>query len=312
MQWSRYTSLFLLCLVSSGCAISPQVEWRTAKASQARLMTNAYQQEANCQALFEFERRHCCDQRAIEFGNQELVTLCNTDNTPLGVREILSLNPQPSKGSSPEELSYTTLPSFRFLTIVASLAEAIELNYLIDASADPEIRGTFVNIGWGAAFAQVIRAANFDYRVGCQGVSIGRQDTIQALKYSVAEFQGNTLIPLDCDKYHVGTRLNFHFDRTPIDRVIAQIAVVSNINFILDASVHGLVSGRLDQVTWDEVLELLLSSFGLDTDALGNFVRIGLSSKLRLERKRQGWIHCSCEMPNTRGTDGTKDSRAFE
>ncbi|MFP4088408.1 MAG: type IV pilus secretin PilQ, partial [Desulfobacteraceae bacterium] len=64
-------------------------------------------------------------------------------------------------------------------------------------------------------------------------------------------------------KHYAGQRMSFDFVDTDIRNILKLIAEVANINIVWGSDVAGKISMRLDNVPWDQALEMILRPNGL-------------------------------------------------
>jgi len=88
----------------------------------------------------------------------------------------------------------------------------------------------------------------------------------------------------DSPKYN-GRLISLDLQDTDIDNALRIIAEVSNLNIIASDDVTGKVTLRLIDVPWDQALDVILKTNGLDKVQEGNVIRIAPVEKLRLERE---------------------------
>ncbi|MCB0310798.1 MAG: AMIN domain-containing protein, partial [Bdellovibrionales bacterium] len=88
----------------------------------------------------------------------------------------------------------------------------------------------------------------------------------------------------DAPKY-TGRLISLDLQDTDIDNALRIIAEVSNLNIIASDDVSGKVTLRLIDVPWDQALDVILKTNGLDKVQEGSVIRIAPVEKLRLERE---------------------------
>jgi type IV pilus secretin PilQ/predicted competence protein len=86
---------------------------------------------------------------------------------------------------------------------------------------------------------------------------------------------------------YTGELMSFNFHSADLKDVIKIIATVSGLNIVLDPAVSGRVTSRLNQVPWDQALELFLKINGLDMVQEGNIIRIGKVEQLASEAQKR-------------------------
>jgi len=87
------------------------------------------------------------------------------------------------------------------------------------------------------------------------------------------------------DQIYTGRLISLDLQDTDIDNALRIIAEVSNLNIIASSDVTGKVTLRLIDVPWDQALDVILKTNGLDKVQEGNVVRIAPVEKLRQERE---------------------------
>jgi type IV pilus secretin PilQ/predicted competence protein len=89
----------------------------------------------------------------------------------------------------------------------------------------------------------------------------------------------------DGSKSYTGRLISLDLQDTDIDNALRIIAEVSNLNIIASDDVAGKVTLRLIDVPWDQALDVILKTNGLDQVTEGNVIRIAPMDKLRRERE---------------------------
>jgi type IV pilus assembly protein PilQ len=91
---------------------------------------------------------------------------------------------------------------------------------------------------------------------------------------------------IESEKKYIGRLISLDLQDTDIDNALRIIAEVSNLNIIASEDVQGKVTLRLIDVPWDQALDVILKTNGLDMVQEGNVVRIAPVEKLRAERSK--------------------------
>jgi type IV pilus assembly protein PilQ len=89
----------------------------------------------------------------------------------------------------------------------------------------------------------------------------------------------------DGSKAYMGRLISLDLQDTDIDNALRIIAEVSNLNIIASDDVSGKVTLRLIDVPWDQALDVILKTNGLDQVTEGNVIRIAPVAKLKQERE---------------------------
>ena len=87
------------------------------------------------------------------------------------------------------------------------------------------------------------------------------------------------------DRKYTGRLISLDLQDTDIDNALRIIAEVSNLNIISSDDVTGKVTLRLIDVPWDQALDVILKTNGLDKVQENNVIRIAPVEKLRAERE---------------------------
>ncbi|WP_139557707.1 type IV pilus secretin PilQ [Methylotetracoccus oryzae] len=83
-----------------------------------------------------------------------------------------------------------------------------------------------------------------------------------------------------------GERLSLNFQDIPVRSVLQILADFTNLNIVASDSVQGNVTLRLNEVPWDQALDLVLKSKGLAKRQDGNIIRVAPTDEInRLEKE---------------------------
>ncbi len=85
---------------------------------------------------------------------------------------------------------------------------------------------------------------------------------------------------------YVGERISLNFQDIPIRSVLQIIADMTDLNLVASDTVEGNIALRLDNVPWDQALELVLKTKGLDERRIGNVLMVAPAAEIA-ERERQ-------------------------
>jgi len=97
--------------------------------------------------------------------------------------------------------------------------------------------------------------------------------------------EGTSLLGGLGSKVYSGNRVSLEFQDANIQDVLRLIAEVSKLNLILSDEVKGQVTLKLIDVPWDQALDILLTSRGLDKVQQGNILRVAPIESLKKERE---------------------------
>ncbi len=82
---------------------------------------------------------------------------------------------------------------------------------------------------------------------------------------------------------YAGKKISLNLVDADVKQVFRLFHEISGLNFVLDPSVEGRVTIVLDQVPWDQALDIILNNNGLDKQLENNVVRIATTQKLATE-----------------------------
>ena len=85
---------------------------------------------------------------------------------------------------------------------------------------------------------------------------------------------------------YVGERLSLNFQDIQIRNVLQLIADFTNLNLVASDTVSGSITLRLENVPWDQALDIVLRTKGLDKRQIGNVLMVAPAAEIA-ERERQ-------------------------
>ncbi|RMF77040.1 MAG: type IV pilus secretin PilQ [Acidobacteria bacterium] len=100
-------------------------------------------------------------------------------------------------------------------------------------------------------------------------------------------------------KTYSGTPISLQLVDADIKQVFGLFHDISGLNFVLDPSVSGKVTIVVDNVPWDQALDLILQNNGLDMVLQGNVVRIAPVTKLAQEAAARNALRDAKELEGT-------------
>ncbi|HET7299533.1 MAG TPA: type IV pilus secretin PilQ, partial [Oleiagrimonas sp.] len=87
-------------------------------------------------------------------------------------------------------------------------------------------------------------------------------------------------------KAYTGTRVTFNFQNIPVRAALQLIAQNSHLNLVASDSVQGSVTLNLDNVPWDQALDVILRAKGLDKRRNGNVIWVAPQQELASYEQR--------------------------
>ncbi len=142
-----------------------------------------------------------------------------------------------------------------------------------------------------------VMAAGNDTRLAITGIG-----AYEFLSYQMDELLTIEFKPLTKQQQHdlasekfpyTGEKLSLNFQSIEVRSVLQLLADFTNMNLVASDSVGGNVTLRLNNVPWDQALDIILKSNGLAKRIIGNVMMVGpqaevaAQEKLELEAKKQ-------------------------
>ncbi|HEV8240031.1 MAG TPA: type IV pilus secretin PilQ [Thermoanaerobaculia bacterium] len=97
-------------------------------------------------------------------------------------------------------------------------------------------------------------------------------------------------------KVYVGEPINFSLRDADIKEVLRTFAKIAGLNMVIQPGVSGPVTVELDQVPWDQALEIILKTNDLWYELDGNIMRIAPRSKLNEEAQAEAAQHAAAAL----------------
>ncbi len=92
---------------------------------------------------------------------------------------------------------------------------------------------------------------------------------------------------LERDREYTGERLTLNFQDIDVRAVLQLLADTSGQNIVVSDSVKGRVTLRLQNVPWDQALDLVLKTKGLDQRRKGNVIMVAPQSEIAAREKAE-------------------------
>lgn len=86
---------------------------------------------------------------------------------------------------------------------------------------------------------------------------------------------------------YVGEKLSLNFQDIPVRSVLQIIADFTELNLVASDTVSGKITLRLDNVPWDQALELVLKTKGLDKRQIGNVLMVAPAEEIAEQERKQ-------------------------
>ncbi|MEJ2515743.1 MAG: type IV pilus secretin PilQ, partial [Gammaproteobacteria bacterium] len=88
-------------------------------------------------------------------------------------------------------------------------------------------------------------------------------------------------------KEYTGDRLTLNFQDIEVRAVLQLLADTSGLNMVVSDSVQGNVTLRLDNVPWDQALDIILATKGLDKRQVGNVMLVAPAPEIAAREKQE-------------------------
>lgn len=88
------------------------------------------------------------------------------------------------------------------------------------------------------------------------------------------------------EKAYSGQRISLDFKDADIKNVFRLLAEVSGFNIVVTSDVNRRITLRLVEVPWDQAMDLIITTNGLEKEQIGNVVRISTAEALKGERDK--------------------------
>ncbi|ELN6886236.1 type IV pilus secretin PilQ family protein [Vibrio alginolyticus] len=107
------------------------------------------------------------------------------------------------------------------------------------------------------------------------------------LEIKVAKIKPNEKAPDKSILEREGKLISINFQDIPVRNVLQLIADYNQFNLVVSDSVEGNLTLRLDGVSWQQVLDIILQVKGLDKRVDGNVILVAPTDELDLREKQQ-------------------------
>lgn len=135
-------------------------------------------------------------------------------------------------------------------------------------ASSQESDGTVIGIETSGEYDYLAYQANNEYVVNIKPL------TAQEIEEKKKEFA------------YTGDRLSLNFQNIPVRNVLQLIADFTDLNLVASDTVEGNITLRLDSVPWDQALDIVLKTKGLDKRQIGNVLMVAPAAEIA-ERERQ-------------------------
>jgi type IV pilus assembly protein PilQ len=111
---------------------------------------------------------------------------------------------------------------------------------------------------------------------------LAQEDAAHPVQESASKFQPRTIS--EAQSQFTGEPISLHLKDADIKDVFRTISELTQLNIVVDPEVRGMVTVDLEDVPWDQALDLILKQNGLGYVLENNIMRIATSAKLSSEQ----------------------------
>ena len=299
----RYTcamaSFVVFCCL--GCATSPSADKQPTveTAKQQRTMLPERSPESGVPA-----RNRLLNVNISEQANEIVVTLFSTDPLKnyqmqrvgenqfvLDLGDLQNTLPQPPIPATSDKirLAYRDSASSKGVQVVGTLKTPFERYFLSPIDNNGlMLRLTLARQATGPSVPDELTAPrpSPSSTVGGRASSRSRLGRVSAPLSSLGS-PPKSEHGVDLKKDFAGKPISLDLLDADVKNVLRLIADITGTNMVIDPGVSGQVTLKVEQVPWDQVLDLILSMNDLAEDKVGNVIRIATRAKLQQEWKQQ-------------------------
>jgi type IV pilus assembly protein PilQ len=164
-------------------------------------------------------------------------------------------------------------------SFVAKDSGDVQIVATLDGEVKDEVKESAKGLKWTFA-------ASEDVEMMVDGVRIDLSDsTVSRAAGMQSEAPAYALSSAPRKPRYTGRRVSFEFKDIDIHNLLRIIAEVSKKNLIVSDDVTGKITIRLRNVPWDQALDVILKTKGLDKEETGNILRVVKAEQLAAERE---------------------------
>jgi type IV pilus assembly protein PilQ len=116
------------------------------------------------------------------------------------------------------------------------------------------------------------------------GRRVGARQLVPATGAEARASSGGLEDRSSSEKTYTGQKISLDFKDADIKNVFRLLAEVSGLNIVVTNDVNRRVTVRLVEVPWDQAMDLIITTNGLDKEQIGNVVRISTAGTLKTEK----------------------------
>lgn len=114
-----------------------------------------------------------------------------------------------------------------------------------------------------------------------------QSDTLFTVEVSEVMRREERRSPFDEEKTYTGERLTLNFQDIEVRAVLQLLADISGLNMVVADSVSGSVTLRLQNVPWDQALDIVMATRGLDSRRNGDVLLIAPAAEIAARERAE-------------------------
>ncbi|MYM63576.1 type IV pilus secretin PilQ [Pseudomaricurvus sp. HS19] len=144
-------------------------------------------------------------------------------------------------------------------------------------------------------FATPVTYVNSDYKSGNTTITVKASGDYDYLAYQADQMYVVSIKPLTKAELEekkarfdfVGEKLSLNFQDIEVRSVLQLIADFTELNLVASDTVKGRITLRLENVPWDQALELVLKAKGLDKRVVGNVMMVAPAAEIAARERQE-------------------------
>ena len=221
----------------------------------------------------------------LKRGDSKLASQFSTDDN---VDSILGLDFK--RGEEGEGKLLIKLSSANVAADISKEGRFITIK-LADVGMGEELRRNYDVVD----FATPVTMFSADYRAGNSIIKIEPVGDFDYLAYQTDDVYVVSVRPLSAqdienkkkDFLFSGEKLSLNFQSIEVRSVLQLIADFTDLNLVASDSVGGNITLRLENVPWDQALDLVLSTKGFDKRQIGNVLMVAPAEEIAARERQE-------------------------
>ena len=144
-------------------------------------------------------------------------------------------------------------------------------------------------------FATPVKSVTARYKHGVTTISLEPTGQYEYLAYQADDRYVVSVRPMTKEEQekkkqefkYTGQKLSLNFQDIDVRAVLQLIADFTNLNLVASDTVKGKITLRLQNVPWDQALDIILKTKGLDKRKIGNVLMVAPAAEMAAREKQQ-------------------------